>query len=310
MASPKETFRRYWGLMLGSLFTVFFLPVLIAGPWTGATDRCFKKLGDCDSAAPCSDVADVGCQDCCWCEEIRDGASIKQPQNTWSDLGFLFAGLAILFIVSVHDGRPGHVPEPRNLLTDAGFHAHLYGLAVLLMGPGSMVFHASMGFWPGFLDSVSMLIPVLFILWLDLSRFSGFLRESAGPQAWFWFYVGSLVLACAGIYALKDVGPASTIAVVVLVMGVVCVDLAVLYSDAARRHYRRSTGWFWTGLGTFLAGVLVWILSMTDMPLCNPDGLQGHLVWHLVSAAAMFLFFFYLRSERKPTADELAELGG
>src|SRR5262245_27802705 len=60
----------------------------------------------------------------CFCEAIRAGA-IRQPANTWSNLGFIAVGGAIL-------GAGG---------------SRAFGAAAIFAGAGSAVYHASFTFW-------------------------------------------------------------------------------------------------------------------------------------------------------------------
>lgn len=46
----------------------------------------------------------------------------------------------------------------------------------------------------------------------------------------------------------------------------------------------------WLALLTFSIGVIVWILSRTGRPWCDPDSIvQGHAVWHVLAALGLGL---------------------
>ena len=60
----------------------------------------------------------------------------------------------------------------------------------------------------------------------------------------------------------------------------------------------RRMPWFWTGLGLFVVANIVWNLSRTDAVWCDPDNLlQGHALWHLLTAASVGAFYRYFRGE-------------
>ncbi len=56
--------------------------------------------------------------------------------------------------------------------------------------------------------------------------------------------------------------------------------------------------WFWVGVGVFVLAFVIWFLSWTNGPLCDPNSpFQGHGVWHLLSAAAVGCLYKYFRAE-------------
>ncbi|HMA37029.1 MAG TPA: hypothetical protein VKY74_21415, partial [Chloroflexia bacterium] len=128
----------WWGLagVAGALAIFFFFAWL---GWPGAPDSCTRDHPNT-----------------CWCEDfLRAGAWIKQPINTWGNLGFFAIGLAVLWQVG-SDRR--HPPARRNPMTTASPFALVYGGAVLFLGAGSMFFHASMTQWGGWIDTYSLIV--------------------------------------------------------------------------------------------------------------------------------------------------------
>src|SRR6185295_9026975 len=85
-----------------------------------------------------------------FCECFRPGL-VKQPANTWSNLGFVAAGLAMAWSRSI-----GTFSRNRNALTQSSFNAIFFSSLVVLPGPGSMAMHASGAKFGGFLDVLSM----------------------------------------------------------------------------------------------------------------------------------------------------------
>jgi dihydroceramidase len=59
--------------------------------------------------------------------------------------------------------------------------------------------------------------------------------------------------------------------------------------------------WLALGLGTFALALLVWRLSWTGAPLCDPSSLlQGHALWHILAeAVAPLMFFAHFRRENR-----------
>ena len=64
---------------------------------------------------------------------------------------------------------------------------------------------------------------------------------------------------------------------------------------------RRFVPWLVAGLVSFGIATIIWALSATGRPLCDPNSLlQGHAVWHLLAMAVTpFCIFWYLRGETR-----------
>src|SRR5204863_315063 len=72
----------WWGLAaLAGVLAIFSFFATLG--WPGAADSCTRDNPNS-----------------CWCEDfLRAGALIKQPINTWGNLGFIAIGLAVLWQV-------------------------------------------------------------------------------------------------------------------------------------------------------------------------------------------------------------------
>ena len=247
----------------------------VAG-WPGAPSDCTLPGGNCyceASQAPPSDA--LG----------------KQPANTWSNLAPIAAGLAILLIADAERRRRQPAPNPMLL---GGVYAIGYGFVVLLLGPGSAAFHGSLTQFGGWLDTLSMIAFISFILLYDVfrvmradenhGRFAGsFVGVLAALGALTWFIEGSGILVFAA-----------------LVAGAVILEL-VIATRGVHGVQRPLIPWLALGLATFAVALLIWRLSWTDAPLCDPNSLlQGHAVWHvLAEAVAPLMFFAYFRRETR-----------
>ena len=61
---------------------------------------------------------------------------------------------------------------------------------------------------------------------------------------------------------------------------------------------RTHTPYFWAGFAAYGLATIIWQPSKTDGVLCDPDSLvQGHAIWHLLGAVAMWCFYKYFRTE-------------
>jgi hypothetical protein len=238
--------------------------------WPGAPDVCLARQPDT-----------------CYCENYTRPGPIKQPANTWSNLGFVAAGLLVL-------GQTRRLRRPArvNPMTAPGFYATLYGALVVFLGPASMFFHASLRAWGGWIDLVSMMLYSSFLLTYDLVRIRG-----ASRRVFVAIYL-PLVLAQGLADAL--VPKSGQLLFGAGIAGVLVLEGLIL-SGHVPGLARQGWPWFVIALGLFAAAYGgIWLWSNTAGPLCDPDSvLQGHALWHLLCAASTLCLYQYLRTEQR-----------
>lgn len=250
-----------FGLMMAALFTAGFLD------WGGARARNEPNK---------------------YCEGLGTGRMIKQPVNTWSNLGYVIAGLGILLFLTLRG--PGADPNPMSRSNGLSI---LYGCLVIWLGPGSMFLHASQKVWGGWLDNLSMNMFVAFLPCYAVARV-------VAPQNWqkglplflVLYLVITIALALLTWFIEWESFGILTFAILIglAVGGEVLVG--------ASSHVSRDIGWLIAGSVSFGAAFLFWFPSRTGGPWCRPDSLwQGHAAWHLLGAVAAVFIFVYLASE-------------
>lgn len=210
----------------------------------------------------------------CYCELIRPGA-IAQPANTGSALAFTAVGVWIAWRAL---GRGG----PRNPMHRTRLFPALYALLVALVGPGTMALHATVTRWGGQADSISMYLLGLFFVLYALHRL-GRLSEGAFLPAW---ALAAALLAASKLLRLVPTEP---------LFGALL--LSGLYLE--RRAFPRGPApRLWAAAGLGAAAFLIWCLSHGPGPLCVPDSLlQGHAVWHVLTALAAGAMYLHYESE-------------
>lgn len=226
----------------------------------------------------------------CFCEAFRNGW-VRQPANTWSNLGFIAVGLAIA-------AQPGRLrlgaelqrTAAPNPMTAGAFYPGLYAAVVALLGPGSMALHASMTSEGGRWDVLSM------YLWVSFCIAYGVMRAAPCGRAGFAALHGSLVaLLAASLWGHWNVDSNVT-------FGLLCA--AFFGSEVAvwlrRRELKQQRAWLLAAGLSFGSAFAVWLPSRRlDGPLCHPHSLlQGHAAWHLLCALSTLFIFLYYRSER------------
>jgi hypothetical protein len=229
--------------------------------------------------------------DDCYCEAVGPGIA-AQPANAWSNAGFVLIGLLVLIDAGTRRGA-GRMASDRRT-------AWLYGAVAVFLGLGSFAFHGSMRAWGGYIDVLSMHAFIAFVLAYDLGRIHRW--SWSRFVAWFSVLFGAFALAIAAVP--PEHGKTLFAAFVVVVLAV---EAAVSYPSlrlwAPIRLDPRRMPWFWTGLGLFVTANVIWNLSRTDAVWCNPNSLiQGHALWHALTAASVGAFYCYFRGEGEPRA--------
>lgn len=221
-----------------------------------------------------------------FCEALRD-RMIKQPANTWSNLGFMIAGLTIGY-QSMHNRFAGR----HNSFTTTSFYPAFFATIAVLLCPGSMAMHASTAAIGGFLDMLSMYLIASFMFAYALRRL---LRIS---ELAFFIIFGVALSICVYI----DLGPIDYIGSIEAVLFIFAffavsasfIEVYFVYSQTRTVQPRWAVGF----IGAFLVAFFIWNMSLTDAVWCDPNSLiQGHAIWHLLNAVSVYCMFRYYASE-------------
>jgi len=221
----------------------------------------------------------------CFCEAFRPGP-VRQPANTFSNLGFMAAALGI----ALHSQRARRrTPGRRNPMTTTVGYPALYAATVAFLGPGSMYLHASMTRWGGQVDVISMYVWAAFLIAYAAARWR--------DVSWSTFLAIYLVLAIVLSISELTVPVSSDVIFGVLLGGAALLEVAALWSHPERTTDKR---WLLGASACFGLAFAIWLPSRTPTgALCSPYSLlQGHAAWHLLCAGATVCLYLYARSER------------
>ncbi len=265
----------FWGLVgFGVTMVVFF--VLAALGWPGSFDDCTLPGGNC------------------YCESfgsLSDHILVRQPSNTWSGLFAVVFGLLILAIADRDRRDAGAAANP---MREGTFYAIFYGALVVFLGPGAMFYHASVTRFGGWLDNLSMILYVTFLLEYTLFRL---LRLDDRISTFAWTYVVVNVVLGAVAWLVEGSG---TFVFAIGAGLALLLEVGILLR-LIRAVRRELWPWMAGAAASFGVGFVFWILSWTGGPICDPTSVfQGHAVWHLLSMSLTpFLLVHYFRTETR-----------
>ncbi len=254
--------KRWWllGVVAGSVAvtSVALLAVAVAQGWLGP---------------------DVG-RGANFCEAARDGL-VRQPANTFSNAGFVVAGLLVA-------RRAGRLPVDAVMSQTV---ATFFACVVVLLGPGSAAMHATQSEWGGHLDMLSMYLVAGFAAAWAWARWA-----RRGTGAFVGAYV-ACVAACelAGLWSdpVPVVHYAGNLAFGLLLVAAVVLETLVWRRGETAIVFRHGV----VALAAMLVAFTIWLLSNAGW--CDPHSLlQGHAVWHLLCAVSAYWLFRMYASER------------
>ncbi|OIR09386.1 MAG: hypothetical protein BEU05_02620 [Marine Group III euryarchaeote CG-Bathy2] len=262
-----------------------------------------------------------------YCERITAGF-IREPANTLSNIPFVLVGLWVLWRMQ-HDpvgGRPS--------LATRSWFTLMYGVACVAVGVGSFAMHGFNTGWGGWMDLTGMMLYITLPVFYNFSRFlgwderqflAGYLGTNAVLSALHWQYgIGLFVygfaiaiwlaqetairyqqqplaiflVPIAGIIILVNYNPVDFVREQVGVIIFMALLAWFLYRLDEIRLQRTHTPYFWCGSAAYLLASFIWRASQQGGGMCEPDSLlQGHALWHILGAVAMFCFYRYFRTE-------------
>jgi hypothetical protein len=217
----------------------------------------------------------------CFCEAIGNGL-IRQPINAYTNIAYILAGIIIL----VYLARTKPIFNLRSPISDLPRRLFiLFGIACILVGIGSFLYHASFIFLGEEMDDDSMYLIGAFMLFFELAH-----QRKITTRQFIGYYITLNLLLEVVIFMIPVVR--GGVFAILVIASLTLVEISIWKGIVAsqRRQY-------YTAIGLFGVAYFIWILDKTHL-VCNPDSLiQGHAIWHLLSALAALMYFFYMDRE-------------
>jgi Ceramidase len=211
----------------------------------------------------------------CFCEWPRVNSLIVQPANSWSSYGYAFVGFLMIVLARGRRWQSAFPP----------IAASVFGVAAIFVGLGSVLLHATLTLWGQFLDVAGMYFTGGFMVVSTLACWRGFSGRQAAVV-----YVVIVGILLGLLYAVPEVR--RWLFAVVLIA-------AILIEMIFARPRRPGAKVHFYGIGFLIQAVafMIWNVDQNGL-VCAPNSLlQGHAVWHLLGATALWFTFLYYRSE-------------
>jgi len=218
--------------------------------------------------------------DHCFCENPNQ-TPIRQPSNTWSSLSFCFVGFYIL----LSRFTSGKRKENRSSFGKSAIFSILYGLSLILIGFGSVFFHASLSLAGQFFDVTGMNCLALFIFLFHIHRVRKFPISI--------FLISYLILNLILAYSLFAYPFLRR-----YLFGIILISSLIPGFAFGSSHSEWNYRWIASALIIQAIAFFIWILDLQKI-ICTPDSyLQGHAVWHILGAIASYCLYRFYLSER------------
>lgn len=227
-------------------------------------------------------------------EAIR-GSIFRTQANTWSNVGYVLVGLYIVAYAWWDARRETSAHDPYAVRQPALMG--MFGVACIVLGIGSGLMHAAMTGWGhkadvfGMFISMSMLIALQWARWIPAVPFS----RGCFPT-WPLLAVVAIVTSVLLVANLRTL-PGN------IVMGTL-IGMAVLgvVVDALMRNASQQYRWSVLSLFSLALAYYIWNLDRSRQFTAPESWLQGHALWHLLTAVTLGSMAVFYRTETPITA--------
>ena len=228
-----------------------------------------------------------------YAEAIHMADVFRTQANTWSNLAYVLVGLYAVGL-GMYDWTH-RSSRDSNYVVSTPAMSILFGIACCYLGLGSGLFHASLARWGQQLDVGAMYAPLLVCIAINIGRYLSMIPGLGGiGRVPSWPLLATLVIiSCYLLFRYKwsmsssQVLPAHILIVIVF---------AIIDSIPPRRNLLGVRWLVVAGLSLVLA-ILCRQLDIAGRFSTAESWLQGHALWHVLTANSLGCMYGYYRSE-------------
>lgn len=279
---PRAVHAFAWGGTLLAAIAVLLAAAAVegAGPWKGWDEgRELRRPG--------------------YAERVWPDRPIRTRANTFSNLAYVTVGLYACGLALADRRRArlaGPDAPPVNIVVATPALSALFGLSCLWLGFSSGLFHASLSRAGQRLDVAAMYPPLLSLLAIAAARALPpriGRRFGAGVPTW-GVLAAVIVVAEIALWRWKWSMSATTV-----LSTLIAAMAGVTVAEHLRWPGRFRSAWLGWGACLLAAGIACRQSDVARSFPVGPDSwLQGHALWHLLTAAALATLYLHERSER------------
>ena len=280
---PRAVHAFAWGGTLLAAIAVLLAAAAVEGrgPWEGWDEgRELRRPG--------------------YAERVWPDRPIRTRANTFSNLAYMTVGLYACGL-ALSDRRRARLASPDasagNVVVATPALSALFGLSCLWLGFSSGLFHASLTRAGQRLDVAAMYPPLLSLLAIAAARaLPARVGRRGGASVPTWALLAAvIVLAEIALWRWKWSMSATTV-LSTLIAAIALVTVA----EHLLRPGRFRSAWLGWGACLLAAGIAC---RQSDVARSFPVGpeswLQGHALWHVLTAAALGTLYLHERSEKR-----------
>eukprot|EP00753_Platysulcus_tardus_P016372 PLAT5647.1.p1 GENE.PLAT5647.1~~PLAT5647.1.p1 ORF type:complete len:307 (-),score=97.94 PLAT5647.1:68-928(-) len=242
-----------------------------------------------------------------WCQRDRVTGLMREPSNSYSDIGFLAISFALLWM-SLEDRRQLKAGRaPRNLPQAFPGMTFLFCLANVTHFFGTWGNHACRCHALHAMDVFGMFCLTWWFAAFAFFKVAYLRRWVSSPWV---FHLGYLA-GCAALYPFSFSYYADpmceTVETVVMVGLVLPMIACTLYARSLMTKAKRAPSFYLMGLAMLQLAIGT-VLNKTDQRniWCDPESMfPGHTIWHFLTTGAVSCFIVYLRGETQLPLDRI-----
>lgn len=223
-------------------------------------------------------------------EAIR-GSIFRTRANTWSNIGYIFVGIYTIAYAWWDARRPTKESDPYAVREPALMV--LFGFACVVLGFGSGAMHAAMTGWGHKADVFGMFAVLIALVALQSARWFPAIKI-AGKRHATWPALGliAIILSLFLINNMNLLGGGAKVFGSLIIFTWITITVDTLRGKTSQQHR-------WLALsGISLAtAYLIWNLDKAGRFSTPESWLQGHALWHLLTAVTLGSMAALYRSE-------------